>query len=300
MRLDEANKIIIGKILNNTEKITLPPCKGLEVFYEKNKKLITEKIWDKLITKELVCFQCIGDNQLIYHNLFYKIENGHETVFDTQEIKTSKKEYRTFTSNHAISRACCDPIFEAILCNIIASQIANEIDELIIETMKKCCSTKNTFDFETASGNTINEKLVEVTNVIDRKFLDMADFIVVNGSMANFLQHTTNFKKNEDKKTLYKSGISYLGILNNKWKVFQNKFDQASPSILLGYSGADRYLRSGLKVGVKILLEVGKATSPFSTSENHGLYGDFEMKFGPGGQNCYAVIDVKNCPQIQY
>lgn len=134
---------------------------------------------------------------------------------------------------------------EAEVTTFLAEQVNLEVDREIIEDLRNYAGTVATWDYQTATGDTIKEKfealyvkLVQVANSVHKKTLRAgANWVIAAPEVcAVFETATAGFAPAPSSGWETTLGIQYVGTVNSKFRCFK---DPGSPtdSLVMGYRG---------------------------------------------------------------
>lgn len=162
----------------------------------------------------------------------------------------------------------------------------DELSELTLKVVSKIseiATTKTTWDFHSAFGDTVIEKyeslyikLIETSNLINNKTLrGGANFIITSPEIGSIFQTATSGYYYVDSNPVF-GLVKDCGTVNSRWRLFENILMKQG-KIIMGYKGKNN-LDSGLFLGIKNLAH--NTQYCFAETPNSGDY--------------YAIIDVEN------
>jgi len=262
------DKLSLSILLENADRISIPPNDGIEVFYKENKFEITSLVWSYLGSKSIIGVQphLSSEKEKPYKVGFEMPGEPSSRTEITGLIKLDSKKVKLKSSLPSMISmkdlkwvSNLDPIKELI--HIAAMEIALELDRKILLKMRQGAGIKTSWDYMNSLGDTIIEKyealyvkLHEVSKEIGNKIhVDGANFIITSPEIASIFETATaGFEVSSPFHC--NLGISCAGTINKRWRIYKDPLFVPS-KLIIGYSGSDP-MRQGLIFSPKSLFEI--------------------------------------------
>jgi hypothetical protein len=190
---------------------------------------------------------------------------------------------------------------EAELTAVLAQEINLEIDREVLTDLRNNAGTVSAWDFNTTMGYTIKEKyesiyvkIAEISNIIYRKTLRGANWIVTSPEIASIFETATAGFAPAPSETFTSSlGIQYVGTVNARWRLYKDPLFPTG-QLLMGYKG-DSYMDSGYFFCPYVpLTQTPVVLDPEALCPRKGLLTRYGKKLLREGAKFYARLSIAN------
>lgn len=273
-------------------------CKmQIDTLLKKHSIPIIRKLVNNMASPKLFGVQPLLNSEGLIHYLEFiedKIDPTLITlVIDSEAVKCKQQEKNIGLSS-VLSKAGYNLPDSEIECfiDVVAGGLAIDIDVENITNILNNVGTISSWDFNTTMGYTIKEKyesiyvkIAEISNIIYRKTLRGANWIVTSPEIASIFETAPlgfEANPNEDECSL---GTVFAGTIDNRWKLYKSTHTPSIQNkILIGYKG-NSHLDSGYFYCPHLI---------FSDYSKRYITSDYTSCFVPKGNDFYAVINVNN------